>query len=636
MNPLSSRASALSGFCCLAALVAALVFLFSCESKERSKPGKTFPVRVVHRSFIESMDGISFSGQGRGEPAIKEMCTTLNWRHNGGYRKTWCHDRDFVMDLALDEVPAGAVFETGFGIDMKEHENGETVSAEYKIYLNGKAEAGRDILSFDEEESRIWYDETLDLHAFEGKGLTVRLETCMKKESGSRVLRGWSDPRVVVSSRAPWADTSPEKPNVLVVVVDTLRADTLGCYGYEKEVSPNLDAFSENALLFDNAFSTSSWTWPATASLLTGQHPVHHGVIDKEHSRLLQEKLTLAEICRSADMYTGAFVANPLLSKGKNFDQGFVVYEMVPSMNAGNLTDRFLDWLETAGEGRFFAYLHYLDPHYNYDPPPEFRKRFVSMPDHLGSEVEEHYKNAARRINLGYLDPELFHEEAREYLRQEYDGEIAYWDNQFGRIIARLKENRLLENTMVVVTSDHGEEFLEHGKLGHGWNLYDETIRVPLVLYGPGIDPGRVPDQVSLVSVTPTVARAAGLATPREADFDGVDLLSHDNGGFTFAHTEHACFPGAHERISAYSIRSAAWKFMIVPDVESKLLYNLDEDPAEQNELISRGLCLAEADRLERLLRYWMEEQKKVMPDSETVVDETTRSALKQLGYIQD
>lgn len=601
-------------------------------------PGASFERTKVFKTFLNDREGVSFVGSSSGGPEAAPLCTTLNWKFNGGYRNAFVHDRDFSMEIRVPDVPKGAAFCTGFGIDKEEHAKSPDLSAGYEIRLDGRTVVEHRIPSFQEERSRVWYDARVDLSACVGKTAVLRLEARVDGR-GRPIRRGWSDPRVMVPLIVPWKEAVPRAPNVLVVLVDTLRSDRLGCYGYDRPTSPNLDELAQGGLLFENALAPSSWTSPSTASLLTGQYPLRHGVIDMARNFLMRESLTLAEACLEEGMYTGAFIANQLISKAKNFDQGFVFFSLLYMSRASTLTDAFLEWLAKAKDGRFMAYIHYLDPHYKYDPPGVFRERFVTLPEDLADDLDEKYRKAARRLNRGFMKPDSFPVGARRYIQQAYDGEIAFWDSQFKRVIDALEGYGLMDRTLVVVTSDHGEAFLEHGKLGHGWDLFEETVRVPLLFVGPGIAPGRVSQPVDLTSVMPTVLAAANIRPGGGTEFDGVNLLDpakRRRAEIIFLHTETASFPGSPDRIPAFALQRGEWKFLLAPARDLKFLYNLKEDPGEKRNLIREGLETERAKQMEEQLRAWIREGMERMPDVEAAVDEETKKALEALGYVGD
>ncbi len=291
------------------------------------------------------------------------------------------------------------------------------------------------------------------------------------------------------------------RPNVILILVDTLRADHLGMYGYERDTSPFLDAWATGAVVFDQAYAPSSWTRPSTVSLLTGLDPIHHRVEDRldvipPSLPLLGERLQVEGYA------TFAAITNPHVSSAWAFDRGFDVFDDLEALGLGTGADAVVDHvvarIDALAESEpFFLYLHLIDPHTPFDPPPPFDARFPADPEDVG-----------------------------DYAIAGYDGEIAFVDSQLRRLFEALRARGLEDGTMAIVTSDHGEELLERGGIGHGVNLFEEVLRVPLIVRFPdGAHAGaRVAERVSLIDVVPTILSA--LRDVPAAGLDGRDLTT--------------------------------------------------------------------------------------------------------------
>ena len=301
--------------------------------------------------------------------------------------------------------------------------------------------------------------------------------------------------------------------SVVLVVVDTLRADHLGVYGYERQTSPNLDAWAEHGAVFENAFSTSPWTLPSVGTMFTGQLPSRHlaGTFvrgadgrppNRSQFRQLDTSLpTLAETAAAAGFATVAVINNAFLGPRFGVDRGFELYDFSPAGNrqlrrADVVVDRALTWLRNRGEGPFFMVIHLFDPHMEYDPPETTRGHFSSgLPKTELPRLTDQIRTALRRGDL--FD--------RDYLVALYDEEILFVDRQLGRLFESLDAEGLADNAVVLVTSDHGEELFDHDGFEHGHTVYDELLRVPLVVRGPGIRPARHDLPVSLLDLFPTI-----------------------------------------------------------------------------------------------------------------------------------
>jgi arylsulfatase A-like enzyme len=321
-------------------------------------------------------------------------------------------------------------------------------------------------------------------------------------------------------------------PNVLLITIDTLRADHLSAYGYRRPTSPNLDELAARGLLFENAIAPAPRTTQSIASMMTSLYPQTHGIRTLWGS-LPRARATLAERFRNAGYLTAGFWTTTFLDEKRGLKQGFSDYEntSIESDRAELVTDRAILWLADKVGARpdrgkkdrrrpFFLWLHYRDPHMPYSPPPEerlftdrayngeFRDAVLFFPT----------KELMVYNHLGLIDStDVAHAVGL------YDGEIRYCDRQIGRLFKDLGDRGLTDNTIVLLTADHGEGLSEHGYyFDHGDLLYDSSVRVPLIVAGPEIPQGRVREQVSLLDVAPAIARLAGI--PWTGEMEGSDL----------------------------------------------------------------------------------------------------------------
>lgn len=324
----------------------------------------------------------------------------------------------------------------------------------------------------------------------------------------------------------PKPASPPPRPNFVLVVVDTLRADRLHFAGYHKEVSPNFDLLRSKSTYFSNAHSTSSWTLPATVSVFLSQLPSQHGVVTWGSS-LTDEQTTLVEMLHDAGYRTGAWTANLLMPEDRGLAQGFDAYDLVthPKWERGvpfqgensfaladELTSRALAWLEETsasdGDAPFFVYLHYMEPHTPFLCPPT---------------TGEACRRAAAVLNRQLVKASWnFTDHQSGLIRQLYDADIKLMDENLGRLYRDLEERGLLGNTWLIVTADHGEMLGEHGLYVHGRALYQETVRIPLLVYAPSRNGSVVSSPVSLIDIAPTILDLAGIDVP--ASFRGRSL----------------------------------------------------------------------------------------------------------------
>jgi len=482
---------------------------------------------------------------------------------------------------------------------------------------------------------------------------------------GIGAVRGFALP--VRSGAEPGAPAagSARGPNVLVVLIDTLRADHLGCYGYDRPTSPAIDAFAAEGVQFMRAYSQSTWTKPATASLMTGRYPRQHQAY-LEKAKLPETERLLPEALRAAGYRTAVFSGNPWITREWGFDQGvdhflsiyderfarvtlFMmslkrlsklvddrarVYNRVKMLVQGELTttsrdvvvsDAFVRWIEQHRGDRFYAHLHFMSPHHPYDPPPPF-DRFVPDPTH--KPVTYYPKKSFFFFEEGAELPDA----ARADMVARYDGDILFADGVFGRLIERLRKLGVLDDTVVVLVSDHGEEFFDHRNWGHGQSVYEELTHVPLIVRHPTLFPAgrRIETPVMTVDVMPTILEAAG-AAPLDA-LAGRSLLPLVAGAAAVPPEAYAELIYRYGEARALVAGSQKAIHMRKDEEARAERYDLGADPAEQHPLDTTG---AEArpllERLDALTRWGQEHQSAPV---EAEIDPEMQKRLKALGYL--
>lgn len=451
-----------------------------------------------------------------------------------------------------------------------------------------------------------------------GSGLVVRVP----KVVAPAEEKSASPPRALPAA-APGAR---RRANVIVYLVDTLRKDRLGCYGYGKPVSPRVDAFAREATLFRNAVAQSSWTRPSVVSILTGLLPRTHGVHGRRDA-LSQEAVTLAEVLRGAGYRTAAIVTNGNVDRSFGLGQGFESYRLLQHGRdtAENVNARAAEWLEGVRGEPFFLFLHTIEPHTPYQPPPAFRQRFApSVPEDLGK------VRTLKALNAGTLPvtPERL-----KGLLALYDAEIAANDAAFGALVDLLRERGLWEETVVVFLSDHGEEFHDHGGWEHGRTLHTEMLDVPLLVRLPGVGEGRSVDRLAQhVDVVPTLLSALGLPVP--AAVEGRSLLPEMAGAEEGGSGDEAAFSWLDvDGFQSASVSMPAWRLIEnrAPQPE-RSLFDRRGDPAERRDLVRERVV--RAGYLRSLLRA-AESGGARLRAGEGTVDDELRERLRALGYIQ-
>jgi len=424
-----------------------------------------------------------------------------------------------------------------------------------------------------------------------------------------------------------------QRPNVVLYIVDTLRADGLASYGNARASTPNFDALAREGVLFENAFASASWTRASVATILTGLHPWRHGA-EGRNDRLNDSVTTLAQTF-GADGYATALVsANPNVSSAFGFERAFdeiieLYLRREPGAVRGKelitpsdvLTREALRWVDTV-EGPFLLVVLAIDPHAPYTPPARFAP---AREESDRSQVTGRFASINR--------PDLS-EADRERIRELYLAEVAFNDESFGELRAALGQRGLDGNTVVALTSDHGEEFWEHGRRGHGKSLVDELLRVPLVIAAPGdarVEPGsRVSDPVQLADLMPTLLDLGGLPIP--GSLDGRSLLAADS-------VRHRPVLAGLRMDDRDLVAARRGGFKLVWDRSSgeRHLYALDGDHPEAEPIDPSGRPNAEQAEQELLdlLESAVAEREPGQHTPTAEIPDDVRESLRALGYAE-
>ncbi|MCD6193100.1 MAG: sulfatase-like hydrolase/transferase [Candidatus Aminicenantes bacterium] len=411
-----------------------------------------------------------------------------------------------------------------------------------------------------------------------------------------------------------WGPSNPVKKlqkkgpfNFILITVDTLRADRIGCYGFPRVKTPTIDNFAQHGIKFEKCISQTPLTLPSHTSILTGTYPTFHGVRDNGGFLVPQELTTLAEVFKDAGYQTSAFVAAYVLDSKWGLNQGFDVYydkfdlSKYKTISLGNVQrrgdeviDEALAWLKDHQNQQFFTWIHLYDPHTPYDPPSPFKEEYPNHP---------------------------------------YLGEIAFTDSQLARLWSFLEKNGLTEKTILVFASDHGESLGEHQEKTHGFFIYQEGVHVPLIFVLPekelqGLTRSSV---VNLVDIMPTVLELARLPQPREVQ--GQSLISiftqeRKEPGWAYSETYYPRFHYGWSELKGW--QNQRYKLIMAPRLE---LYDLIEDPEESNNLID-SLPQLGRKLLAQLEEFVAKTSQGAYEIDYTHIDEETRQKLTALGYI--
>jgi arylsulfatase A-like enzyme len=416
----------------------------------------------------------------------------------------------------------------------------------------------------------------------------------------------------------------------VVVVLDTLRADALGCYGYRRDTSEYIDRFAAEGRRFEEAFSPASYTLTSVASLFTGLRPAAHRVLGLESNVLPAEVTVLPERLSAAGFATAAFSSNPHIIPPGGFARGFDTFEYHPRDRFDvhaipeRLLERVLKWWDGAQGSRRFLYVHVLPPHQPYDAPPPFNTRYGADRTPREEGMTD-YLVALQQAGRGAEDPERLLR-----MRARYDAGLAHADHWFGQLMAELDARGARESAVVQLISDHGEAFGERGDILHGANAHAEMTHVPWIVRWPGLEPGVVLGPVSLRDLAATVAELADVGWPGEST--GSSLVGAIRSG---QHAGEAVLARAQGSRPLWALREPRWTLVMQPASGAVALFDRLEDPLERVDRTLEHLPRVQRmrDELERMVEQDRELGRRQATPGRHVGD---RASLRDLGYLGD
>jgi arylsulfatase A-like enzyme len=448
---------------------------------------------------------------------------------------------------------------------------------------------------------------------------------------------------LAVLSLSCGSQTDPSRPNVVLVVVDTLRADRLPEYGHARPTSGALASFLADATRFDRAYTPGSWTRPAVASVLTGLVPARHLSKGGHSERLPEVAVSLVEELAAAGWTTMGFSHNISVSGKNDFDQGFERFEaydggVLEYPHAHEMIDAALD-VVVDSRRPFLLYLQPMNPHGPYRVPPDRRSTLLGRPPIPGFVYQS---PGFQMLMLGRLELRAdVTSELLTSLEEQYDTAVRYTLDEVSRLFEALQAAGEYESSWIVVTSDHGEELFDHGGFSHGYTLHEEVVRVPLFIKPAGAEPpgGVIEQAVGLVDLHPTLLAAAGLRPA--PDLDGRSLLPLLRPGVPRVESpprELLLEGDVDRRCRARGLLRGRYKLIHVDqDYEGRrdeiLLFDLEEDPRERENLASERPELA-AELMARLEELFAEAEARALPVAEQRPVEIDRRTLEALGYL--
>lgn len=623
----------------LGACSAVCVFLVACGSGQEDLLAPR-EVRTTLFSLLASFEPTSVErAPAEAGPRVDLLRPTRLGRGPGGARPALVLQGNALVQLPLPEGPSGRELLVGLAPHHESWQGGQVTS---RIWVDDDLlhEASISCSPETPEAQRQWKEFSVPLPSESG---VIAFETIWNDSAQDFPALGFGRLEVHLPSLVEAQPADNEHPNVLLIVVDTLRADRLGQGGNGRDTSPVMDGLAEEGTRLLWALTAGPWTLPGTASILTGLAPPEHGIGATPTSSLAHPLFTLAEAFQHEGWLTAGFSMNPLISEGSCFDQGFETFDSRRWAMARECESDWLDWLGEHAEERFFLYLHLVEPHFPYTPSSESCQALGIAP----AQGEDHLdlRQALKRwYEAGTGSPGAIRKLSARQL-DLYDAEVRDADAAIGRVLDQLKKLGINDQTLICITSDHGEEFNEHGWAQHDAQLWNESLHVPLIFAGPGVPRGKVIEgpleNRHLARTLMDLAGISGTRTGTSRNLLQANALRevleqgaysmHARGLWSELETRRLVRLG-----QSHALRRGPWELISCPNTDQEesspiiRLFHTERDPERSWDLSSEEPIRTQRMRDE--IEAWIQAGLAIQPPLRPTAAET-RSMLDGLGY---
>ncbi len=614
-------------------------------------PGLVYPLVIVVLIFAgplfmnpQSLSGFSISASpessahstvgGKGLD-IKKYLVKLDYE----VREAFIFHVNHSLKRNIDVPPACTMH---FGVGVEKRKDASPLQLNVLLRKSPDMPPRKIATEMIERETNHWKDVEIDLSKYAGPDRTIIIQITTTGEKSEAENIYLSD---INFESAREIESLAEKPNIVFIVIDTLRPDHLNSYGYDFRDTGHFlgGLWKKQGVKFENVVSPSSWTLPAVASILTSMYVPEHGSgVEKfKYGKLDHDLDTLAEILSREGYDTAAFSVSYIVSQQFNFHQGFdSFFDFSPYcfywQGDKIAVEQAKKWVSQKRERPFFVFFHMMNPHVPYSVGPHLTHssekvmRPIVADDFFRSTIFNYF--SLRNLCPPGKDPQ---KHAQSPLLKNYDNEIKRTNDSMEEFFAALEYNGLLDNTLIVVTGDHGEEFKEHGNFGHGHNLYQEVIHVPLIIAGPHIEnPGKtVPEMVSTMDIMPTVLETAGVPMPPQ--IKGTSLWPHIRNNEYRNRPFYSELDLSDKKFMMSVIKNNYKLIRTWEDrKEEELLFHLEDDPEEKKDLASKNRPMVK--ELSPLLDEMLEKRKRYLKKAkESHISSEDENMLKALGYVQ-
>jgi len=570
---------------------------------------------------LKSLESVKFDN----EP-VKKLESIFNF----GFEEVFNLKFSTLFSIEFKVTPAMTKFSLYYGFAVYPGKNAAAGIPKFRVRINNKIKLENElnpddffskVINKNETEYKPqWKQLNLNLKKYHGNKVMIEfLITQPDKSETDSSYFGISKLQVQERIKVSRNLSNRSKPNIILIVCDALRNDRVFT-----ELTPFLNSFKDKIVNLEPAYTVASWTWPAVTSILTGLYPFKHQVYRYDHHELSEKNLMVQEILQRNGYVTSGFSSNPLIKKMYGYDRGFDSFLELPLVDLNDLLPYIKDWISYFKKYSFFSFIHCMDTHTPYLAPKRFTKhKIINI-------SPEDIQNIILNLNQGG-ESERMNPELLLYIKEQYNAQVRYFDHTLGKFIKFLEKEKLLENTVLIITSDHGEEFLEHENLTHGFSLFNTLIRVPMLLIGERVNEIPVKDLFSHLDLFPSICDMGEVK--QDFNLDGVSFFKPGFPDEIFISTHDYHIRGV-GWFSKFGLIHGNFKIVYFPKENQYELFDLEKDPGENYNLAGDETYAQTLSELKGRLEPYLNNEDLIYLSETTDMDNQLQKNLQDLGYL--
>ena len=579
---------------------------------------------ITRKIYLQETEGVDFSGYQK-----KQVCKIYKF----GKEDIFISRYDTYFNVVFEKCENSEYLEFQYGFIRIPL---EVMSKIFKleIYINDKivssinCHPSRDEFFMERKQEKIhsfrWRKVKVSLRDIKAKKINLKLRITSDEDlQNKNVTIGWTNINLINKIKVNRIKNEGKRKNYILVLCDALRYDKVFT-----ELTPYLNSISDDCIMLDPTYSVASWTWPSTASILTGMLPMKHQVYKFDKNKISSKVKTLPEYFQENGYLTIGFTSNPLITERFGFDRGFDHF-----YHPGNYLslDFFLPylkkWLKLYKENHFLMFIHTMETHEPYDAPFKFKlKAKASMIRYSLEKYHQFTKDVNHNNN-----PSLIEKKYLEKIVKQYNAEVLHFDNNLKRLVKMLKVKNLYEDTVLIIFSDHGEEFLEHGGLTHDQNIYNTLLKVPLIVIGKDIKDIQKDMKYSLMDILPTLLDYEGFYS--DENFDGTSL-NKKTSDFELFISSYNCFVKNRGRNPKFGLIFNDYKIIYFPILNEWEFYNLEKDPNEKKNIYEEVKDTEIFKKVKAIFAGYLKKSDIPSEKQTEQIDKKLEDTLRGMGYI--